>query len=148
MRGTGTCMTLTSTTGRRGIALGEKVVLELSDSIKGRHHQFFFDNYFTSVNLLSTLLANGTFACGTIRTNRKQYPVETSDEVKKFSCGESEWKTGRNSVEGQQSCEHGFDTCRSRRPHHRQQTTKRRHAAGSTLRCPVCVALYNRYMGV
>ena len=58
----------TGATGGRETALGEKVVLQLSDSIKGRHHQLFFDNYFTSVNLLPTLLANGTYACGTIRT--------------------------------------------------------------------------------
>ena len=37
----------TGATGGRETALGEKVVLTLSDSIMGCHHQFF-DNYFTS----------------------------------------------------------------------------------------------------
>ena len=68
----------TGATDGREVALGEKVVLSLSDSIMGRHHKLFFDNYFTSVNLLSTLLNKGTYACGTIRTNRKQYPAEIS----------------------------------------------------------------------
>ena len=67
----------TGATDGREVALGGKVVLS-SDSIMGRHHQLFFDNYFTSVNLLSTLLSKGTYACGTIRTNRKQYPAEIS----------------------------------------------------------------------
>ena len=48
----------TGATGGREVALGEKVVLA-SDSIMGRHQQLFFDNYFTSVNLLSTLLEKG-----------------------------------------------------------------------------------------
>ena len=67
-----------ATAGGRETALGEKFVLKLSDSIKGCHHQLHFDNYFTSVNLLSKLLENGTYACGTICTNRKQYPAEIS----------------------------------------------------------------------
>ena len=71
----------TGATAGRETALGEKVVLTLSKAIKGRHHQLFFDNYFTSLNLLTTLLANGTYACGTIRTNRKQYPAEISEEA-------------------------------------------------------------------
>ena len=56
----------TGPTAGREIALGEKAVLTLSDSIMGHHHQLFFDN---SMNLLSTLLEKGTYACGTIRTN-------------------------------------------------------------------------------
>ncbi|MCG8622593.1 MAG: transposase [Proteobacteria bacterium] len=76
----------TGATCGREVVLGEKVLS--SDSIMGRHHQLYFDNYFTSVNLLSTLLNKGTYACGTIRTNRKQYPAEIR-EVKKSSRGES-----------------------------------------------------------
>ena len=72
----------TGATDGREVALGEKVLL--SDSIMGRHHQLFFCNYFTSMNLLSTLLNKCTYACGTIHTNRKQYPAEISEEVKKF----------------------------------------------------------------
>ena len=79
----------TGATDGREVALGGQVVLSLSDSIMGHHHQLFFDNYFTSVNLLSTLLNKGTYTCGTICTNRKQYPAEISEEVKKSSRGES-----------------------------------------------------------
>ena len=41
------------------------------------------------MNLLSTPLEKGTYACGTIRTNREQYPAEISEEVKKYYHGES-----------------------------------------------------------
>ena len=55
----------TGATESRERALGEKVVLTLSESIMGCHHKLFLDNYFTFVNLLSTLLEKGTYACGT-----------------------------------------------------------------------------------
>ena len=75
----------TGATGGREVALGEKVVLTLSNSM-GRHHQLFFANYFASMNLLSMLLEKGTYACGTIQTNRKQYAA-ISDKVKQSSHG-------------------------------------------------------------
>ena len=74
--------------GERETCLGEKVVLTLSDSIQGKHHQLFYDNY-SSLPLLEKLLARDTYVCGTIRTNRKNFPSEISDEDKKFSRGGS-----------------------------------------------------------
>ena len=59
----------TGTTGGGETALGEKVVLMLSEPLKGKHHQLFFDNYFTSITLPDKLLAQGTYGCGTIWTN-------------------------------------------------------------------------------
>ena len=79
----------TGATGERETALGEKVVLTLSEPLKGKHHQLFFDNYFTSITLLDKLLARGTYGCGTIRTNRKNFPSEISEEAKKFQRGGS-----------------------------------------------------------
>ena len=38
--------------GERETGLGE-VVLTLAESIKGRNHQLYFDNYFTSMSLLT-----------------------------------------------------------------------------------------------
>ena len=61
----------TGATGERETGLGEKVVLTLSESIEGRHHQLFFDNYFTSFSLLDKLLSQGTYALGqTTRTSK------------------------------------------------------------------------------
>ena len=64
--------------GDRETGLGEKV-LQLAESIKGNHHHLYFDNYFSSISLL---LKDGTYACGTIRTNRKLYPTEISEVAK------------------------------------------------------------------
>ena len=78
----------TGACGDRETGLGEKVVLTLAESIKGRHHHLYFDNYFSSISLLSKLFEDGTYACGTVRTNRKGYPSEISDEAKRFNCGQ------------------------------------------------------------
>ena len=137
----------TKATGGREVALGEKVVLT-SDSIMGRHHQLFFDNYFTSVNLLSTLLEKGTYACCTIRTNRKQYPTEISDEVKKSSCGESVFRQCGNLVATawKDKVVNIASTLADPLDH---TTVNRRQKDGTQLaiQCPLCVALYNKYMG-
>ena len=74
----------TGADGVRETSLGEKVVLTLSDSIKGRYHHLYYDNYFSSISLLTKLLSQGTFACGTIRANRKNFPSQISDEAKKI----------------------------------------------------------------
>ena len=87
----------TSATGNREMGLGEKVVLTLAESFKGRHHQLYFDNYFTSINLLMKL-SEGTYGCGTIRTNRKQYPSEISVEAQRFQRGESAFCQSGNLV--------------------------------------------------
>ena len=79
----------TEATGERETAQGEKVVLTLSGPLKGKHHRLYFDNYFTSITLLDKLLVRGTYSCGTIRTNRKNFPSEISEEAKKFERGGS-----------------------------------------------------------
>lgn len=58
--------------------LGERVVKDLTRSIWGKYHHIYCDNYFTSVDLFHELLDNKTYACGTIRTNRKGLPPAVS----------------------------------------------------------------------
>ena len=88
----------TGATGERGTGLGEKVVLTLAESIKGRNHQLYFDNYFTSISLTTKLLSQQTYACGTIRTNRKQYHSEINTETQKFNRGECTFRQCGNVV--------------------------------------------------
>ena len=137
----------TGATAGRETALGEKVVLTLSDSIMGRHHQFF-DNYFTSVNILSTLLEKGTYACGTIRTNRKHYPAEISEEVKKHSRGESVFCQCGNLVTTVWKDNKVVNIALTLADPQDPTTVNRRQKDGTQLavQCPLCVALY-KYMG-
>lgn len=69
-------------TGKQGNeavkGLGSQVVLSLTAQLQGKHHVVYFDNFFTSVELLEELLQWGVYACGTVRSNRKQFPTELS----------------------------------------------------------------------
>lgn len=57
------------------IGLGKRVVLDLSRRLHGLRHHLFFDNFFSSVSLLETLLENGLYACGTARQNYREFPA-------------------------------------------------------------------------
>ncbi|CAG9568339.1 unnamed protein product [Danaus chrysippus] len=57
-----------------GYGLGEKVVLELTEQDWSKGKVVYFDNFFTSVALLEKLKTENTYACGTIRSNRKGLP--------------------------------------------------------------------------
>jgi Transposase IS4 len=50
-----------------GYQLGERIVLELLEGELGKNKIVYFDNFYTTVNLLEKLLAEKTLACGTIR---------------------------------------------------------------------------------
>ncbi|XP_045184371.2 piggyBac transposable element-derived protein 4-like [Mercenaria mercenaria] len=67
-------------TGRDGPAengLAHRVVTELMNGINGRNHIVNMDNYFSSPMLFQELENNGTYARGTVRSNRKGFPHTT-----------------------------------------------------------------------
>ncbi len=51
--------------------LGARVVKDLTTSLKDKHHNVYFDNFFTSVKLLQDLEEIGIYACGTARSDRR-----------------------------------------------------------------------------
>ena len=55
-------------------SLGTRVVLALSEKLEGQRYHLYFDNFFSSVSLLSTLLSKGLYACGTARQSYKDFP--------------------------------------------------------------------------
>jgi hypothetical protein len=62
------------------VGLATRVVVDLSRSIQGQFHIVNVDNFFTSPDLLGRLLAQNTYARGTVRKNRKGYPVNLLKE--------------------------------------------------------------------
>ena len=54
--------------------LGMRVVLDLSQQLEGKKYHLYFDNLFTSVSLLQTLLDRGIYSCGTARQNYRGFP--------------------------------------------------------------------------
>ena len=55
--------------------LGDRVVLGLMGPYLDKHHVVYFDNYFSSLPLFETLFQRDTYACGTVRSNRKGWPA-------------------------------------------------------------------------
>ena len=62
---------------------GYNVVMSLTEPYQEVYRQIFSDNFFTSVKLASDLLEKKTYFCGTIRTNRKGWPVKLRGKKKK-----------------------------------------------------------------
>ena len=52
----------------REVGLGKKVVLKLSEKLRGKNNHVYFDNYFNSVELQERLLGMGLFGCGTVKS--------------------------------------------------------------------------------
>ena len=49
------------------VGLGERVVLQLSESLRGGNYQLYSDNYFTTYHLLDILRTHQLYGCGTSR---------------------------------------------------------------------------------
>ena len=56
--------------------LGYYVVWTLGEPYLDNHRHFFFDNFFTSAELMRDLESRDTYACGTVRTNRRDFPAD------------------------------------------------------------------------
>ena len=54
--------------------LGYNVVMKMARPFLNRKHHLFFDNFFSTPRLFEHLLDQGTYACTTIRSNRKELP--------------------------------------------------------------------------
>ena len=61
--------------------LGANVVMRLTESISGRYHHVYFDNYFTGIDLLLNLLKKDTYACGTMRSDTRGFPTRLKAHV-------------------------------------------------------------------
>ena len=56
--------------------LGARVVKHLTEPLREKYHHIYFDNFFTSVELLEDLEEVGLYSCGTARSDRKGFPSE------------------------------------------------------------------------
>ena len=132
--------------GRQRYRSGREGGADISRIYQRRHHQLYFDNFFTSISLLSKLLAQGTYGCGTVRTNRKQYPSEISVEAQRFKCGES---TFRNIVATAWKDNKVVNVASTLASPMDITSVNRRQKDGTRvpITCPKCVELYNKHMG-
>lgn len=73
-------------------SLGERVVKDLTQELVHKFYIVYFDNYFNSVQLMRDLLQRGVYACGTVRSNRKDLSKIQINE-KDMMRGESQYKS-------------------------------------------------------
>ncbi|XP_049780398.1 piggyBac transposable element-derived protein 3-like [Schistocerca cancellata] len=131
-----------------GYGLGERVVLKLSKPYWGQYRKLYFDIFFTSIPLLEKLKSVNTFACGTIRTNRKGLPAnlpkekclkrgESNHRVSSLDLTVFQWRD--NKVVYFASNFHGTE----------QSVVSRKQKDGTsmTIPCPAIVCDYNKNMG-
>jgi hypothetical protein len=128
--------------------LAYSVVMKMMDQNLDKNHVVVMDNYFTSVPLFLDLFARSTYACGTVRSNRKFLPEEYGKR-EDMSAGESIfWQSGNLVATLWQDkqlvrllstcCEpEGPDTVKRRR----------RNQESMSLPCPPVLKLYSQYMG-
>ena len=65
----------------------EKIVVHLMEPLLDKGYQFYVDNFYTSVNLVSYLDDHATGCCGTVRGNRVPAPVKNHKLDKGASVG-------------------------------------------------------------
>ncbi|XP_052775666.1 piggyBac transposable element-derived protein 4-like isoform X1 [Mya arenaria] len=56
--------------------LGHDVVMNLTQGVQNSKRHIYFDNFFTGLPLLESLLGNGLYGCGTVRENRIGFPKD------------------------------------------------------------------------
>lgn len=129
--------------------LGESVVINLINSLKGTYCNLFFDNFFSSPLLVKTLFDNNIYSIGTVRANRKNMPKFIPDKAMKR--GDCEFQSSHDVISCKWmdnkavtligSCVEEIDT---------MGTVLRREKGASnkkTIPCPNIVKEYNQGMG-
>jgi hypothetical protein len=131
--------------------LGERTVVEMVRPYFDKGFCVYFTNYFTSFDLLSNLLLNKTFACGTLRENRKYYPKHLMKKDREMATGDSDfassedisvckWKDRRKKSVIVASTFHNPATT---------VNVSRTNKVGQKeeVKCPESISEYNKYMG-
>ena len=59
--------------------LGPTVVIQLADPLLDKAYFLYYDNYFSSIDLATTLLSRNTYTIATTRCNRKKWPDALKD---------------------------------------------------------------------
>ena len=62
--------------------LGYDIVMKLCQNITGHNHHIYFDNLFSSVPLVKDLLAQNTYACGTVHKTKRDVPLAIKEPGK------------------------------------------------------------------
>ena len=111
----------------------------------------FFDNFFTSLPLIKTLLDKGIFSCGTVRSTRKHFPKDELKCDRQLNQSESDFaQSGDITVcKWMDRGKKAVSVASSMHDPNKMSTVLRTKKTGEreTVPCPEAVACYNKYMG-
>lgn len=129
------------------VTLGEHVVLSLCGNLEV-NTEVYFDNFFTTTKLMEKLSEKHVLAAGTVRTNRKDIPIEIKEDQKlrrgeyiwraKGQLSAYQWRDNRNVT----MLSNFHDPCEV-------VEVSRTLSSGAKVgvACPKVVSEYNKYMG-
>ena len=131
--------------------LGANVVKTLTMHYRSTYRHVYFDNFFTSLDLLSHLLESGLYGCGTIRIDRKGFPEMLKMVAKKGfrERGESQTVQCQYLTVTVWQDSHPVTVVATNIDPTQTVQVLRKNKDGSkvTVKCPQSIALYNKYMG-
>jgi len=67
-------------------------------ALKNLYYCVYFDNFFTSIPMISKLLEYRIFACGAFRTNKKIYPKNLMKKDNKYASSDIEYAQMLNAM--------------------------------------------------
>ena len=126
--------------------LGARVVLKLTQPFQHKNYRVFCDNFFSSPALFEELLQNGLYACGTVRSDRREFPtdlrgvrLERGSHAfrQRGSLSATIWQDKRQ-VYVLSTLTTPSDTVHIRR--------KERDGSRTDLTCPTAITTYNQHM--
>ena len=127
------------------------MVKTLTEDLKGTHRHLFFDNYFSSVDLLLDLHRDGLYGCGTLRANRKGFPPQLKPHVKKGfkERGESRTCQSNNLTVSLWQDNKPVTVIATNSDPTQMDSVSRKHKDGSShsYQCPPAIAEYNKKNG-
>ena len=127
--------------------LGERVVLDLTTRYRGKHHQVFCDNFFTSPRLFKALHDHGIYACGTVRQSRRNFPTGLRNVS--LSRGEGVFRQHGSLVAVVWQDKRPVHILSTLSQQEETQTVSRRERDGSVVdvSVPSAILTYTKYMG-
>ena len=116
-----------------------------------RYHHVYFDNFFSSIDLLLDLQKVDVYGCGTLRANRKSFPYDLKPLVKKGlgKRGECAVRQHHNLTVSLWQDNRAVAVISANSDPMEVTTVQRKTRDGTrnTIDCPQSIYLYNKYMG-
>ena len=63
-----------------------QVVFDLVENYLDKAYHIYFDNFYTGLRLIKNLALRNTFACGTVQSDRGDFPKKFTEKKIKTGC--------------------------------------------------------------